>query len=101
MTSLNRRAQHIQSLAAEINRLSAELDSLLSVSDHSLPGPSPPPPLAFVPGARVEILNNRYNLQGSRGTIVRTNPSFVFFRLDSSNEVIWRSRRNLCLLSPS
>ena len=101
MTNLDRRARRIQAIASETNRLSAELDSLMSLSDNPLSPPASSLPLDFVPGDRVEILNNHHSFQGSRGTVLRTNLSFVFFRLDLSNEVVWRSCRNLRLLLPS
>ena len=102
MTNLDRRSQRIQDITLEIRHLSLELDSLLSVSSISS---SPPPlsrplaPPSFVVGARVRILNSRNGLQGQLGTIVRTNDTFVFFTLDSSGALVWRSRHNLALLS--
>ena len=101
MTNLDRRSRRIQDITSELRRLSLELDSLLSVSSSDSPVPSPPrPPVpTFQVGSRVRILNSRNGLQGHLGTVVRTNDAFVFFTLDSSGDLVWRSRRNLALLS--
>ena len=105
MTNVDHRSCRIQELAAEIRRLSLELDSLLLVTNSppSLPRPLPrasvtlsSAPLSDFPlGSCVEILNSCNSLQGQRGTIVRTNSAFVFFHLDSSGELVWCSRHNL------
>ena len=121
------RRQRIRDIAEQITALSDELRSLL-LPDEAPPVPPPPivpvvpvplpppprppsPPLAprslnphatgfFLADDRVEITNSRNGLRGQLGTVLYTNPRFVFFRLDSTGDTVWRAARNLRRLHP-
>ena len=69
--------------------------------------PSPPPrslnPAStgfFQTDDRVQILNSRNGLRGHQGTVSHTNDRFVYFRLDSTGDIVWRSARNLRRIHP-
>jgi len=94
------RLQRIQSLASQIDRLSAELNSLLTLEDP----PAPPPRVSssrFSVGDRVQILNKYKGLLGQQGVVTRTGSVFVWFRLDSSGQITSRRHKNLRVLSTS
>ena len=120
--SPNQRQQRIRDLAFQISLLSDELRSLL-IADEAPPAPRiptpppPPPPRAPSPPQeprslnphstgyfrehdRIEIANSRNGLRGHRGTVLYTNTRFVYFRLDSSGDTVWRTPRNLRRLHP-
>lgn len=89
------RQQRIQDIVTQINRLSAEISSLLlDANEQAQPlavvDPAPEPPCApasgasrsstllrFQVGDRIHILNNRNGLQGQTGTVTRTSVPFV------------------------
>lgn len=91
------RSRRIQSLATQIDLLSAELNTLLSVTVPDPPAtPSSP---RFKVGDRVQILNKYKGLLGHQGVVTRTGSVFIWFRLDSSNQITSRRHKNLRLLS--
>jgi len=99
------RLRRIQSLASQIDLLSAELSTLLSLED-PLPAPRPPVeapsvPPRFVVGARVQILNKYKGLLHHQGVVTRVGSVFVWFRLDSTGQVTSRRHKNLRVLSTS
>jgi len=93
----NERNRRIQSLAHQIDLLSAELNTLLSVTDQDLP--PPPPSLKFRIGDKVQILNKYKGLLGHQGVVTRVGTVFVWFRLDSSGQITSRRHKNLRILS--
>ena len=118
------RQRRIQDIVAQIASLSDELQSLLLDPDQPplvpavvVPDPQPPPPAPvpppeqhrsnnpnstsfFLENDRIQVESNRNGLRGARGTVTRVNDSFVFFRLDSSDTVIWRAPRNIRRIHP-
>lgn len=99
------RRRRIQSLASQIDLLSAELSTLLTLDD---PLPAARPQVAtlssssrFVVGARVQILNKYKGLLHHQGVVTRVGSVFVWFRLDSSGQVTSRRHKNLRVLSTS
>ena len=117
------RQQRIRDIVDEIARLSDELHSLVLDPDTPLvPPPAPPappspppefadpavPPRSHNPNStaffqtddRVIVTSNRNGLRGSLGTVTNVNDRFVFFRLDSTNTVIWRAPRNIRRVHP-
>ena len=109
------RRRRIRAVARQIQVLSDELESLLLEEDPQDP-PSPPlrtttpppPPRSlnpdstgfFLPDDRVEIVNNLNGLRGQQGIVLYTNRRFVYFRLDTTGDTIWRAPRNLRRLDP-
>jgi len=99
------RRRRIQSLASQIDLLSAELSTLLSLED-PLPGPRPqvaatPSSSRFVVGARVQVLNKYKGLLHHQGVVTKVGSVFVWFRLDSSGQITSRRHKNLRVLSSS
>ena len=119
------RQQRIRDLVDQIARLSDELQSLVLPQEPPplapavvipLADPQPPPPEVpddlpprsanpystahFRTNDRIVIENNRNGLRGETGVVTNVNDSFVYFRLDSTNTVIWRSPRNIRRLQP-
>ena len=93
----NERARHIQTLANQIDLLSAELNTLLSITDQGPPSPSLSD--KFRVGDRVRILNKYKGLLGHQGVVTRVGAVFVWFRLDSSGQITSRRHKNLRILS--
>ena len=114
------RARRIRDIVQQITELSDELQNLILADDPPafLPEPPPRPPPRppsppqpvrsnnphstgyFLAGDRIEINNTRNGLRGFRGTVHHTNNRFVFFTLDSTGDIVWRSPRNLRRLHP-
>jgi len=91
------RRRRILVLASQIDLLSEELNTLLSVTDQvpSVPSSSP----KFRVGDRVQILNKYKGLLGHQGLVTRVGSVFVWFRLDSSGQITSRRHKNLRILS--
>jgi len=94
----NERHRRIQDLASQIDSLSAELNTLLSLADRDQ---SPPPSSSskFRVGDKVQILNKYKGLLGHQGVVTRVGTVFTWFRLDSSSQITSRRHKNLRLLS--
>jgi len=91
------RARRIQTLATQIDLLSAELNTLLSLE-------VPDPPLRpanskFCVGDRIQILNKYKGLLHHQGIVTRVGSVFVWFKLDSSGQITSRRHKNLRVIS--
>jgi len=91
------RSRRIQALASQIDLLSAELNTLLSITPQVPSTPSLSP--KFHIGDRVQVLNKYKGLLGHQGLVTRVGSVFVWFRLDSSGQITSRRHKNLRILS--
>jgi len=97
----NPNQERIRALALQIDQLSAELRSLLVITN---PVPVPDPPTrssssGFTVGSRVQILNKYKGLLHQQGTITKVGSVFVWFRLDSTGQITSRRHKNLRVIS--
>ena len=96
--------QRIRSLALQIDTLSAELRDLLLVAAPPTPIPVPPAPSPtsrFSVGSRVQILNTYKGLLHHQGIVTKVGSVFVWFKLDSTGQIVFRRHKNLRVLSTS